>query len=211
MNQLRNGMKEVEREVEFFRTQPVINGDRYLPVMKEFSVKASVRLAELEDLFIDMKARFDRVCRLFCEDPVTTSSDDFFGIFDFYTTNFLEAKQENDAVKRKKEEEEKMAKQQQELRMRTLERKKSLTASKSGAAKKVAPSTSGAKNEFDDLISALRTGDVFGENMDKFRGGNGTGSVNRNHRKFRHSPPRPGQLDRMDSFLRERPTTNQRQ
>ena len=27
----------------------------------------------------------------------------------------------------------------------------------------------GEKNEFDDLISALRTGDVFGENMDKFR------------------------------------------
>ena len=27
----------------------------------------------------------------------------------------------------------------------------------------------GEKTEFDDLISALRTGDVFGENMDKFR------------------------------------------
>ena len=30
---------------------------RYLPVMKEFSGTASVRLAELEDLFVDMKAR----------------------------------------------------------------------------------------------------------------------------------------------------------
>lgn len=57
MAQLRNGMKEVEREVEFFRTQPVATGDRYLPTMKEFVAKASVRLAELEDLFIDMKAR----------------------------------------------------------------------------------------------------------------------------------------------------------
>ena len=47
------------------------------------------------------------------------------------------------------------------------------------------------KNEFDDLISALRTGDVFGENMDKFK----------RSRKIRHSPPR---VDRMDSFLRER-------
>ena len=60
MNMLRNGMKEVEREVEFFRTQPVSNGDRYLPVMKEFLGKASVRLAELEDLFIDMKARVSK-------------------------------------------------------------------------------------------------------------------------------------------------------
>ena len=30
---------------------------RYLPVMKEFVSGASVRLAELEDLFVDMKAR----------------------------------------------------------------------------------------------------------------------------------------------------------
>ncbi len=47
------------------------------------------------------------------------------------------------------------------------------------------------KNEFDDLISALRTGDVFGENMDKFK----------RNRKIRSSPPR---VDRADSFLRER-------
>ncbi len=132
MSQLRNGMKEVEREIEFFRSSQRAteaslqqqqqqfgggDGDRYLPVMKEFSAKTAVRLAELEDLFIDMKARFDRVCRLFCEDPVTTQSDEFFGIFDYYITNFLEAKQENDAIKRKREEEEKMAKQQQEVRI----------------------------------------------------------------------------------------------
>ena len=55
---LRNGLKEVEREVEFYRgQQTTYDGDRYLPVMKEFHAKASVRLAELEDLFIDMKAR----------------------------------------------------------------------------------------------------------------------------------------------------------
>jgi dishevelled associated activator of morphogenesis len=59
--------------------------------------------------------QFDRVCKLFCEDPVTTQSDEFFGIFDLYVTSFQEAKQENDAVKRKREEEEKIAKQQQEV------------------------------------------------------------------------------------------------
>ncbi len=84
MGGLRNGMKEVEREIEFFRTsqraaansssssssngavatanggspnQGKSDGDRYLPVMKEFSAKTAVRLAELEDLFVDMKAR----------------------------------------------------------------------------------------------------------------------------------------------------------
>ena len=47
------------------------------------------------------------------------------------------------------------------------------------------------QTEFDDLISALRTGDVFGENMDKFK----------RNRKSRNSPPR---VERMESFLRER-------
>ena len=47
------------------------------------------------------------------------------------------------------------------------------------------------QTEFDDLISALRTGDVFGENMDKFK----------RNRKLRTSPPR---VERMESFLRER-------
>ena len=66
MSQLRNGMKEVERELEFFRTQPAAAGDRYLAVMKEFATKTAVRLAELEDLFIDMKARVSGRVTLIC-------------------------------------------------------------------------------------------------------------------------------------------------
>ena len=93
--------------------------------------------------------------------------------------------------------------------MRTLERKKSSAGRMNGGAahlvqignghvtNHVGPMQNGKANgggektEFDDLISALRTGDVFGENMDKFR----------RNRKTRASPPR---VDRMDSFLRER-------
>merc|ERR1712110_529291 len=128
MTQLRTGMKECGREVEFYRGQTLTSGDRYLPVMKEFMSTAQVRLTELEDLFTDMKARFDRVCRLFSEDPTTTQSDEFFGTFDYFITSFEEARQDNESVKKKKEEE-KIAKQHQErkntMRMRTLERKKS--------------------------------------------------------------------------------------
>ena len=102
-------------QVEFYRGQTVTPGDRYLPVMREFMAMASVRLAELEDLFTDMKARFDRVCRMFCEDPTTTQSDEFFGIFDHFITSFAEAKMDNDNAKKKKEEEEKIAKQHQEV------------------------------------------------------------------------------------------------
>ena len=57
MGQLRTGMKECGREVEFYRGQTLTSGDRYLPVMREFMSTAQVRLTELEDLFTDMKAR----------------------------------------------------------------------------------------------------------------------------------------------------------
>jgi len=195
MGLLRAGMKEVGREVEFYRGQNIQQGDRYLPVMKDFVTLASVRLAEMEDLFTDMKSRFDRVCRLFCEDPTTTQSDEFFGTFDHFITCFQEAKMDNENARKKREEEEKIAKQHQEMRMRTLERKKSNASRMANGQPIQQNGTQNSKNdeqtEFDDLISALRTGDVFGENMDKFK----------RNRKLRTSPPR---VERMESFLRER-------
>lgn len=57
MGLLRNGLKEVEREIEFHRSQPVAMGDRFLPVMKEFLSSATCCFSELEDLFQDMKTR----------------------------------------------------------------------------------------------------------------------------------------------------------
>ena len=59
--------------------------------------------------------QFDRVCRLFSEDPTTTQSDDFFGTFDYFITSFEEARLDNESVRKKKEEEEKIAKQHQEV------------------------------------------------------------------------------------------------
>ena len=55
------------------------------------------------------------MCRLFSEDPTTTQSDEFFGIFDYFISSFEEARADNENVKKKKEEEEKIAKQHQEV------------------------------------------------------------------------------------------------
>jgi dishevelled associated activator of morphogenesis len=65
MGLLRNGLKEVEREIEFHRSQPVAVGDQFLPVMKEFLSSATCRFSELEDLFQDMKTRVSLLCLLF--------------------------------------------------------------------------------------------------------------------------------------------------
>ena len=58
ISMLRAGLAEVNREIEFHRNSGAQqNGDRFLPVMREFYAQASVRFAELEDQFQDMKTR----------------------------------------------------------------------------------------------------------------------------------------------------------
>ncbi|KDR14722.1 Disheveled-associated activator of morphogenesis 2 [Zootermopsis nevadensis] len=225
MGVLRNGLKEVEREIEFHRSQPVALGDRFLPVMKEFLSSATCRFSELEDLFQDMKTRFDRAVRLFGEDNSTIQPDDFYGIFDAFLTAFNEARQDNENMRRRREEEEKRAAQEAELKKRTMERKNSRDGIlakvgnnlKNGLTNGLSAGGGGvgfgsgrhensgdAKGEFDDLISALRTGDVFGEDMAKFK----------RSRKSRitsngNSPPRMNSLNREDS--RERVLNNRRE
>ena len=67
------------------------------------------------------------MCRLFSEDPTTTQSDEFFGIFDYFISSFEEARADNENVKKKKEEEEKIAKQHQEVNVLTQSISCSLT------------------------------------------------------------------------------------
>lgn len=90
--------------------------------------------------------------------------------------SFNEARQDNENIRRRQEEEEKRAKQEAELRKLTLERKHSREGILSSISKTLHIGKNGcnndvndAKGEFDDLISALRTGDVFGEDMAKFK------------------------------------------
>nr|CAD7440125.1 unnamed protein product [Timema bartmani] len=225
MNQLRNGLKEVEREIEFHRSQQVTSADRFLPVMKEFLSSATCRFSELEDLFQDMKTRvsdalfnlyFDRAVRLFGEDNSTIQPDDFFGIFDAFLVAFSEARQDNDNIKRRREEEEKRVLQEAELKKRTIERKNSRdgilakvgNSLKNGLSNGLSSSTrrestGDAKGEFDDLISALRTGDVFGEDMAKFKRSRKARVVTNGN-----SPTRMNSLNKEDS--RERVLSNSR-
>lgn len=194
MAQLKANLREAERELEFQRTQPVIAGDRFLPVMKEFVAVATCRLTELEDMFHDMKTRFDRAVRLFGEDNSSVQPDEFFGVFDTFLIAFGEAKADNENNRKRREEEEKRARQEAEMKKRTMERKNSRTIEKNGIVgspglKNGLQNGGGAKGEFDDLISALRTGDVFGE--DKIKRGRRS--------RLNASPPRRNSLNREDS------------
>lgn len=65
MAQLRAGLKDVTREIEFHRSQSPIANDKFVPVMREFQATATCRLAEIEDQFQDMKVRSRIVVKLY--------------------------------------------------------------------------------------------------------------------------------------------------
>lgn len=52
---LRVGFKELEKELDFYRTRPREPGDKFLPVMSEFIRVVAMNLSEIEDTFQEMK------------------------------------------------------------------------------------------------------------------------------------------------------------
>ena len=55
MSWLREGLARIVGEVEFQRTQPLLAGDRFLSVAREFLAQATPRLERLEKQFAEMK------------------------------------------------------------------------------------------------------------------------------------------------------------
>ncbi|CAN7941935.1 unnamed protein product, partial [Ixodes hexagonus] len=175
---LKTGLGEVQRELEFLRGQPAQHGDKFVLVMKEFITGATYKFSELEDSFQDMKSRYEKTVRRFGEDPLQMPPDEFFGIFDSFLTSFSEARNDNENFKRRKEDEERRTKQEAEKKdrkdgtaLRGLAALRANGAHLGGTLNgvKTVNGTSDDKGEFDDLISALRTGDVFGDEYSKTR------------------------------------------
>lgn len=161
MGYLRSGLDCVHREVEFQRgLQKMETGDRFLPSVREFLSGAVCRIQELEDLFADMKGSFFKCVGLFGEE--FKEVDEFFTIFDQFIVGFIEARSEN----------ERRACEEKRAHDATLRR----CAGGGGGEGRVriergfggvkedarggggGGGSAGGNAEFDDLISALRTG-----------------------------------------------------
>lgn len=199
---LRNGLREVSRELEYHAAlaTPASAYDSFVPVMRDFHAHAVCSFTQLEDLFQDMKSRLESCAHSFGEEA-SASPEQLFGALDTFLTQLAEVRAECDAIRRRRDEEDRRAKHEQELKKRTMERKqassllssvgKSLGLGKSkdcnghnGDQKESLGN--GQKGEFDDLISALRTGDVFGDDVAKFKRSRKTSK----NGKGRDSPPK---------------------
>uniref|UniRef100_A0A8C7VH38 Disheveled-associated activator of morphogenesis 1 n=1 Tax=Oncorhynchus mykiss TaxID=8022 RepID=A0A8C7VH38_ONCMY len=160
INHLRSGLKNVESELEFQKKRPQEVGDKFVSVVSQFITVASFSFSDVEDSLTEAKELFLRAVKHFGEDAGKMQPDEFFGIFDQFLGSFAEARQENENMRRRKDEEERRAKMETQLKeQREKERK----------ARKAKASGEDDGGEFDDLVSALRSGEVFDKDLSKMK------------------------------------------
>ncbi|KAK7835912.1 hypothetical protein U0070_004003 [Myodes glareolus] len=156
---LRSGLKAVEMELEYQKSQPPQPGDKFVSVVSQFITLASFSFSDVEDLLAEAKELFTKAVKHFGEEAGKIQPDEFFGIFDQFLQAVAEAKQENENMRKRKEEEERRARMEAQLKeQRERERKM-----------RKAKENSEESGEFDDLVSALRSGEVFDKDLSKLK------------------------------------------
>uniref|UniRef100_A0A7N8YPG9 Dishevelled associated activator of morphogenesis 1a n=1 Tax=Mastacembelus armatus TaxID=205130 RepID=A0A7N8YPG9_9TELE len=153
---LRSGLKSVEAELQYQQVQSSqASVDKFVPVISQFITMASFSFSEVEESLTEAKELFGKALRHFGEDSSKLQPDEFFGIFDTFFTAFSEAKQDNENMARHKAEEERRAVKEAQLK-RDREQKARMSKANEEEG-----------GEFDDLVSALRSGEVFDKNLSK--------------------------------------------
>lgn len=152
INQLRKGLKEIEKEIEFHknRTDSGSNGSKLVSELSNFYNPASYNFSEMEETFKESKEKFEKAAKFYGEDPNTTAVEEFFAVFDQFLTSFMHAHTDN---KRFREEEKRRA----QMELLAEQRRKS----------KSKISHDNHKTDFDGIISSVMTLEAFGDDMAK--------------------------------------------
>ncbi|NXE10751.1 DAAM2 protein, partial [Lophotis ruficrista] len=161
VNNIKTGLKAVEAELDYQKRRMRESGDRFVPVMSDFITVASFSFSELEDLLNEARDKYAKALKHFGESEGKMQPDEFFGIFDTFLQSFAEAKQDLENMRKKKEEEERRARMEAMLKEQR-EKEKRQKKAKAG-------SISEESGEFDDLVSALRSGEVFDKDLSKLK------------------------------------------
>ncbi|XP_066862254.1 disheveled-associated activator of morphogenesis 2 isoform X3 [Kogia breviceps] len=160
---LRRGLRAVEVELEYQKRQVWDPNDRFVPVMSDFITVSSFSFSELEDQLNEARTKFSKALMHFGEQDSKMQPDEFFGIFDTFLQAFSEARQDLEAMRRRKEEEERRARMEAMLKdQRERERWQRQRKVHAGSALEEG-------GEFDDLVSALRSGEVFDKDLCKLK------------------------------------------
>uniref|UniRef100_A0A674MHL0 Dishevelled associated activator of morphogenesis 1b n=1 Tax=Takifugu rubripes TaxID=31033 RepID=A0A674MHL0_TAKRU len=152
---LKSGLKCVEAELLYQRAQaPQGPEDKFVSVASQFLTVASFSFSDVEESLSEAKDVFRKALGHFGEDQSNLQPDVFFGIFDTFLTAFADAKQDNDDMLRRKEEEEKRALMEAQMKREREQKMRRPNEEEEGG-------------DFDDLVSALRSGEVFDKDLSK--------------------------------------------
>ncbi|KAM8921692.1 disheveled-associated activator of morphogenesis 1 isoform 1-T1 [Pelodytes ibericus] len=156
---LRTGLKAVESELDYQKTQSSLPGDKFISVVSQFITVAGFSFSDVEDLLSESKDLFVKSAKHFGEEASKMQPDEFFGIFDQFLQALAEAKQENENMRKRKEEEERRTRMEAQLKEQRERERKARKAKENGDE----------EGEFDDLVSALRSGEVFDKDLSKLK------------------------------------------
>ncbi|KAF6113386.1 dishevelled associated activator of morphogenesis 2 [Phyllostomus discolor] len=169
---LRKGLRAVEVELEYQKHQLREPNDKFVPVMSDFITVSSFSFSELEDQLNESRDKFSKALMHFGEQDSKMQPDEFFGIFDTFLQAFSEARQDLEAMRRRKEEEERRARMEAMPMSPSspLQLKEQRERERWQRQRKVhAGSALEEGGEFDDLVSALRSGEVFDKDLCKLK------------------------------------------
>ncbi|CAG9539262.1 unnamed protein product [Cercopithifilaria johnstoni] len=124
--------------------------DRFVVVLKNFLNSAENDFAQVEKQYGEMNNKFRLCVRMFAEEPRTTSPDDFFGIISKFLTALTECHRH---IWEERE---------------NLERIKKQTMARSMFSKK-SRQRDNHNNDFDQLVMALQSGEIFSEELTRLR------------------------------------------
>ncbi|XP_055011138.1 disheveled-associated activator of morphogenesis 2 [Boleophthalmus pectinirostris] len=159
VHHIKSGLKALEAELQYQQSRTRERGDKFVAVIGDFITVAGFSFSELEDQLSEAKDKFAKALKHFGEDECRMQPDEFFGIFDTFLQSFGEARQDLENMQRRKEEEERRARMEAMLKE---QRERERRTKKPGTTEEVG-------GEFDDLVSALRSGEVFDKDLNKFK------------------------------------------
>ncbi|XP_056332441.1 disheveled-associated activator of morphogenesis 2 [Danio aesculapii] len=153
VSSIRSGLRALEVELRYQHSRACDRGDKFVPVVSDFITVASFSFSELEELLNEAKDKFSMALKHFGEEEGRMQPDEFFGIFDIFLQSFSEARHDLKNMQRCKEEEERRIRLEAMLKDQRERERRAKKGTKGSASEEV--------GEFDDLVSALRSGEVF--------------------------------------------------
>ncbi|KAF1806704.1 hypothetical protein FB192DRAFT_1271756 [Mucor lusitanicus] len=152
-NELRVGLQTLIHELDchYSNDYEAAPGDNFASVMYKFRDRAIEKFDQLEVRYTSMDVAYKDVVSYFGEDPSDMKPDEFFGIFQTFTSSWNKAKSDLEMQKKKKEQAEKTKEFQAQRKARLNNRLD---------IKDAASENQEDKDIMDNLLEKLRSGEM---------------------------------------------------